>query len=197
MIVATLSACTKFNGTPLESTLGKNENLITYSYALADQLVASAFPPLMPRHPEMPILTTTFVNNNDLKQTSRFGRVIQEHLTSRLTQLGYTVKETKLQNTMSIEPRSGETMLSRHLHEINASQSPQAIVVGTYSYTDRTMYITTRLVNPATSNIIASVDKQLVMDENVLAMFGLQTLKSSDPEMIAAPGESMLNSVLY
>jgi hypothetical protein len=196
LLLLCLSGCTYFNGTRLESYLGADENLISLSYKISEDLEEKAVPQLMPRHPDQPLLTTTFVDNNDLNQTSRFGRILQEHITSRFVQLGYTVREIKLRNDLLIRPKSGEIILSRDLKMINPSLAAQAILVGTYSYTRRTMYISARLINPENSTIISSMDYQLIMDDNVLAMFGLKIAKD-DPYTIEKPRESVINKIFY
>ena len=187
--------CSSFNCTPLESILGANTNLVKFSFTIADNLVHRAMPPLIPRHPDMPILVTTFVDNNQLEKTSRFGRVLQEHITSRLVQTGYTVREIKLSSTINIKPKSGETILSRNLAQLNAEQKAQAILVGTISRTNKILYISARLVNPVNNNILATDDYQLCMDENILAMFGLMNQHGSD-ESISEPRQPLLNPIL-
>lgn len=184
-LVCFVSGCTRFNCTRLEDLLGADTNLISFSYKIADRLTASALPPLVPLNPDMPILVTTFVDNNDLEKTSQFGRTMQEHIASRLVQLGYSVKEIKLSNHLLIEPRSGETILSRDLKKLSQSQKAQAILVGTISYTNRTMYISTRLINPVSANVITSDDYRLCMDDQILAMLGLQ--RAERDEMIREP----------
>ncbi len=189
------SGCASFNGTRLEPLLGGDTNLIHFSYAVADHLAERALPPLMPHQPDMPILVTTFVDNNDLQQTSRFGRTLQEHIASRFVQLGYTIRELKLANTLHIEPKSGETILSRDLTQLNQGQQAQAILVGTTSRSGRVLYISARLINPVNNNILATDDYQLYMDDNILAMFGLQRQNDSD-KPIKEPRQPFLNSIL-
>jgi len=189
-----LTGCSSFNCTRLENLLGDNTNLIKLSYTIADTLIQRAMPPLFPRHPDMPILVTTLVDNNNLSQTSRFGRVLQEHITSRFVQLGYTVKEIKLTSTLSINPGSGETILSRDLALLTGAQQAQAIFAGTLSHTSNIMYISTRIINPVNGNIIATNDTRLCMDENILAMFGLQRQDGLD-EPIQEPSQPFLNSI--
>lgn len=194
-----LAGCSAFNCTPLEKNLGAEENLITLAARISDNLTLQAFPPLMPRQPDLPILITTFVNNDNLQETSRFGRILQEHITSHLVQLGYTSTELKLRDSLLMQEQSGETMLSRDTKDINAKQtvSAQAIVVGTYSYTNRTMYISARLLNPKNRNIISSYDLRLCMDDNVLAMFGLQRPPSTSGDEIEPPRNSLINRLFY
>ncbi len=196
LVPLSLSGCSKFNGTKLEGVLGGEQNLVSLSYDITKKLEETAVPRLMPRNPDQPLLVTTFVDNNDLTQTSRFGRILQEHITSRFVQFGYTVKELKLRDSLLIQPKSGETMLSRDLNLISPSVSAQAILVGTYSYTNRTMYISARLINPANSTIISSVDYRLVMDQNVMAMFG-QKMADNEQYTIDKPRESLIDKIFY
>ncbi len=192
-----LSGCSYFNGTRLEGYLGADENLISLSYKIAENIEKNAFPPIMPRDPDRPLLITTFVDNNDLNRTSRFGRILQEHITSRFVQLGYTVKEIKLRKDLLIRRKSGELMLSRDLRHLNPTLEAQAILVGTYSFTNRTMYISARLVNPETSTIMSSADYNLIMDENVLAMFGLKMAADNPDNLIDKPKESYFDKIFY
>jgi TolB-like protein len=187
--------CASFNCTRLESLLGGNTNLIQLSYGIADHLAERAMPPMVPGHPDMPVLVTTFVDNNDLHQTSRFGRTLQEHIASRLVQLGYTVREIKLAKTLHVEPGSGETILSRDLTQLSDGQPAQAIIAGTVSRTNRILYISARLINPVNNNILATDDYQLCMDDDILAMFQLQR-QPEDDKPIEAPRHPLLNSIL-
>lgn len=190
-----LTGCSSFNCTRLGKLLGNDTDLIKFSYAISEALVQQASPPLIPRHPDMPILVTTPVDNNNLSKTSHFGRVLQEHITSRFVQLGFTVKEIKLANTLQINQKSGETILSRDLSKLKGAQEAQAIFAGTLSHSAGIMYISTRLINPTNSNIIATDDNRLCMDENILTMFGLQHQDNVE-KPIEEPSEPFLNSVL-
>ena len=195
VMLLALAGCSDLNGTRLEKFFGKDTNLIDLSYEITDQLAESAMPPLVPRHPGMPVLVATFVDNNDLTKTSPLGRLLQEHIASRLVQHGYTVREIKLTSTISIEPRSGETVLSRELGKIGGELKAQAILVGTLSRSDRNLYISARLIVPTNGNILASYDRQLHLDDNLLAMLGLRRHGDID-NPIAEPPPPRLNRML-
>jgi len=195
LMLTLFSGCSYFNETRFESSLGKDVNLIKYSNDIADDLINSSFPPLIPRQPQMAILTTTFVDNNDLTQTSHFGRLLQENIGSRFVQLGYSVNEIKLRKNLFIEEKSGETILSRQLNLIKPTQKAQAVLIGTISQAQRTMYISARLVNPETGAILSSNSYRLYMDQNVLAMFNLSV--AGTEQGIKDPSEPFMNKVLY
>lgn len=197
LIASVLAGCSAFNTTRFAGVLGTEENLIHVAYSIAENLERQAFPPLLPRHPQQPILTTTFVNNNNLAETSQFSRVLQEHLTSRFVQLGYTVREIKLRNELQIEPLNGEKILSRNLSQIQQKQTAQAISVGTYSVADRAIYLSARMIDPTNSNIISSVDYKLIMDNNMMAMFGLRPRSQETMDGIVEPRVSLMTRLLY
>lgn len=189
-----LSGCgsTKFNCTPLERFLGKNTDLVNFSYQIADNLAGKASPPLMPMALNKPILMTTPVDNSNLQQTTTFGRILQEHVRSRFVQLGYTVRETKLENQLHITQGSGETMLTRDQDKLKSEHLAQAIFVGTITRADRTLYISMRLINPHNHNIISSDDYTLCVDGHIYAALGLNT---GYDDMIQEPERPFLNSI--
>ena len=195
LALLSLSGCANLNCTRLEGLLGGKTNLVTFSYKIAEDLVEQAMPPLTPMHPEMPVLVTTFVSNSDLEKTGSFGRLLQEHITSRLVQLGYTVRELKMANNLYIEQQSGETILTRDLSELTPNLQAQAIAVGTFTRTNRILYLSTRLINPSNNNIISSNDYKLCMDDDILAMFGLQRYMDNT-NSITEPSQPILNKIL-
>jgi TolB-like protein len=187
-----IAGCSDLNGTRFEKTLGKDTDLINFSYQIAENLVERSMPPLIPMHPDMPIMVTTFVDNNDLTKTTRFGKLVQEHISSRMVQLGYSVREIKLTKTINIDPKLGETVLSRDLTKISGEVQAQAILAGTFSRSDRMLYISARLIAPENTNIIATYDTQLYMDDNLLALFGLRRQDEIE-NPIAEPKQPNLN----
>ena len=195
LLFLSLSGCANLNCTRLEGLLGGKTNLVTFSYKIAEDLVEQAMPPLTPMHPEMPVLVTTFVSNSNLEKTSSFGRLLQEHIASRLVQLGYTVRELKMANNLYIEQQSGETILTRDLSELTPNLQAQALAVGTFTRTNRILYLSTRLIDPSNNNIISSNDYKLCMDDDILAMFGLQRYMDNT-NSISEPSQPILNKIL-
>lgn len=194
-LLGLIAGCSSnLNCTRIEGLLGGDVNLVKLGEDVTDTLIKQSFPPLLPRQLDQPVLITTPVDNNDLTDTSSFGRSLQNHILSRFVQQGFVVKEAKLRRDVLIKAREGEFMLSRHLDELADKQRAQAVVVGTYSLAGRIMYLSVRLVSPGDRTILASYDKRLCLDENSLRMLGLQF---SDEDEVEPPRESFLDKILY
>ncbi len=111
------------------------------------------------------IIIASFVNVNNLEESSTFGRIIAEQISSRLSQAGYKVCEMKLrQKSIFMEKEKGEFLLSRDLHEVVRKHNASAVVVGTYGEGNRSIYVSARIVSTADSTIISSCDFSIPMD---------------------------------
>ena len=87
-LVAILSSCATSKEVP-------DPDLTAASYGAADKLIeGSQYGLARDRN----IVVATFVNINDLEDSSTLGRLIAEQVSSRLTQVGYRVVELKLRN---------------------------------------------------------------------------------------------------
>ncbi len=107
--------------------------------------------------PERPIIVASLVSIDDIQKSSTFGRMSSEIIASRLSQVGYSVKELKMsQNQIYIKKAEGEFVLSRDIQNVATRNNVQAIVVGTYAINkvgSRHINICLKVVDPV-SNII-------------------------------------------
>lgn len=196
-ILLLISGCSRFNCSPLKPLLGDDLDLVRLGYEIGDQLITRSRPPIMPGNPEQPVLIATFVSNDDLNKTSSFGRVLQDHVSSRFVRQGFAVREVKLRRDLFIRKRNGEFMLSRDLDLIDRRQKAQAVVVGTYSLANRLLYLSVRLVSPVDRTILAAVDKRVCLDEDSLRMLGLKAADDTRTDEIEPPSRSLLNKIFY
>lgn len=148
-------------------TSAKEKNLVKVCYSIADTLIENLRRPL---NPEQTVLVASLVNVRDMGQSSNFGRITAEYITSRLGQQGYAVREVKLRNTLYMQEKGGEFLLSRSLHNISKRHAAQAVVVGTYAWAFDHVYVAVRMVQAADGSIISSCDTQLPLT------FGLRTM---------------------
>jgi TolB-like protein len=144
------------------------DNLVYASYEIADKLIENLDTDLSP---DRPILVASFVDVNDIENSSSFGRMMAEYICSRLGKNGYTVVEMKLRDSIYIKEKAGEFLLSRKVKDISAAHEAQAVVVGTYARARRDIYISARLVQADNSKILSSFDVKIRLSENLLYMF--------------------------
>jgi hypothetical protein len=153
---------------------------------------------LIPQQSDQPILVTTLVNNDQLDQTSSFGRSFQNNIAAGFSKRGYGVKELKLRRNLLVELHKGEFMLTRNLAEMAPVQRAQAVVVGTYTLVNRVLYLSVRLVSPATQSIRGTYEEKIYLDDNTLRLFGFKFADGADSdEVIRPPKPSVLDSILY
>ncbi len=117
------------------------------------------------------ILAATFVDINDLSKSSPFGRIISEHISSRLSQHEYQVKELKLrQNSIFIKKGEGEFILSREIADISDENDADAILAGTYAVSKYSVFVSVRVIRAEDSILIASYDFQIELNGNVKSL---------------------------
>lgn len=102
-----------------------------------------------------PVLITSFVRLDQLKETSEFGRVIGESLINELSNRGFTIIEYRGQMAISINDQ-GEYFISRKPHELKGSVPSTYVVVGTYSRQAGRVILNARVIDNITGKIISS-----------------------------------------
>ncbi|MGA1979652.1 MAG: FlgO family outer membrane protein [Sedimentisphaerales bacterium] len=145
-----------------------NSDVITAANYKAAEYLVEKLPEEMFK--DSPLLVASFVNVDDLNQSSTFGRTVSEQISSRLKQLGYTAIEMKLRTTIFIKEGSGEFLLSRELSDISTKHRAQAVVVGSYAAASDRVYLTVRVINVTDSTILASYDYNIPMTRDIFKM---------------------------
>ena len=137
-------------------------DLVGVSYIIVNDLENSLKAPISQ---DDTIIVASFVDVNNLQVSSSFGRIMAEQVGSRLAQKGYKVKELKLrQNSVFVEEGKGEFLLSREIKDLSLNHSASAVVVGTYARSRDKIYVSTRIVAPEDSVILASADYGIPAD---------------------------------
>ncbi len=121
---------------------------------------------------QRPLIVTSFVDIDDVRHSSTFGRMIGEQVGSRFAQSGYQVIELKMRHDIFVPSpeqnvSSGEFMLSRELRDLSFEHDAQGVVVGTYAAAKNIVYVTLKVVDARNNIIVYSTDYSLPMDENI------------------------------
>ncbi len=116
----------------------------------------------------LPILSTSFVNLDELKETSAFGRLMGVRVASRFSQHGYRIVELRLgKGSVMIQEKNGALVLSKETARLDGSHDAQAIIVGTYSLGENRAYISAKIVGIRDNTVISSYDFSMRMDETL------------------------------
>ncbi len=146
-----------------QAFVGKADSLVDISHKAGDMLERNLLEFL---DRTLPILSTSFVNLDNLKETSALGRLIGEQIASRFSQHGYKVIELRLSNgKVLVQEKNGELALSREMSRLNREHAAQAIIVGTYCIIENRAFLSTRLVSTLDNSILSSYSFSVKMDE--------------------------------
>ncbi len=112
-----------------------------------------------------PLIVASFVNIDNIQESSTFGRIIGEQVGSRFSQNGYPVVEVKMRaDSVMVREGTGELVLSRHLQDLSFEHSAQAVVAGTYAQAKDFVYVTMKLIRAEDGIIVYSYDYRMPMD---------------------------------
>ena len=111
-------------------------------------------------------VAASFVNIDDLSQSSAFGRIISQQLASQFSSRGYKLVEMLLRKDIYIKQKEGEFLLSRQLMDVALEHNVQAAIVGTYAVGASSVYVTAKVIDPSNRVVLASHDYELPLGPN-------------------------------
>ena len=152
----------------------KDTSLVDASHDAADELIDHIQDDRVlsfDLSPHKPVIVASFVNIDNVQNSSRLGRMIAEQMGSRFIQHGYQVIEMKLRtNSIFIEKERGELILSRELRDISVEHDAQAVIVGTYAAASQVVYVTAKVIRTSDGVIMASHDYSLPLGPDTKSM---------------------------
>ena len=95
---------------------------------------------------------------------------MSESVSARFTQSHYRMVEMKFQNSVYMKRSEGELMLTRQIRDIAHAHQAQAVVVGTYSRANSTVFINLKVVKPESNIVIGAQDYSLRINRDVCMM---------------------------
>lgn len=98
---------------------------------------------------------------------SVLGRALAGHVTSTLHDLGYKVVALNLTQTLQMR-QTGELALSRDVQELlKADVTADALITGTYYLTKSRVYVTSRLIAPASGEIMSVHEASMPLSDDI------------------------------
>ncbi len=147
-------------------TLDNKYYSINHNHEAAQQLVDHA----KNRLTREPLIAASFVNINNLTESSALGRSISQQFATVFTTNGYQVFELLLRKDIYVKQDSGEFMLSRELKDISRTHHAQAVIVGTYAIGETRVYVTAKVINADSGVVISAHDYSLPIDKDTNAL---------------------------
>lgn len=131
---------------------------------LADQLLAT-----MPNQSltGLVAMPTSFVNQDNVQQSSPFGRLVGESLIYEFNQRGFPVREYRLPGYIDIIPQQGDFALLRKGLVNTVGEKWAALIIGTYYRTPDAVFVNARLVRAADGMVLRTGQLVLVNNELV------------------------------
>ncbi|MEY2909692.1 MAG: hypothetical protein RLZZ602_2215 [Pseudomonadota bacterium] len=118
------------------------------------------------------LLVASFADLNALEQSSPLGRLLGQQCSSEIVAKGYQVTELLLAESIYIDPQQGELLLSRDLEQIAAQHDADVVVVGTYTASAETVYVTAKVVRSNDARVLAANNFEIPVNREVISLLG-------------------------
>ncbi len=124
------------------------------------------------------ILVSDFVNLDKLKNRSKLGFLLSDHLKNELLNKDILVREVELSDNFQYG-KSGLNLLTRNRNDINKKfvDNSKYAVVGTYSITRANLIVFIKLIDIRNGNILSSSSAKTSIDDEILELEGLKDKK--------------------
>lgn len=143
-------------------------SLESVTYTATDRLERNLIHPV---DRVFPILFTSFVDIDRLSVSSTLGRLMGEHVASRMAQHGYRLVDPKLRSgPLVIREGVGELALSRELRDVRTYPDAQAVLVGMYSVVDNMAIVSLRLLHRADNAMLAAHEFSMYLTPTLLKL---------------------------
>lgn len=147
----------------------KDDDLVEVSYEAVEQLLQNLKQPLPKGNL---VVINSLVNVGDLGQSMPFGRIVSDQISSAMHRNGYRVMGMELPTEIFSKNEAGILELPEKTKEALDNVHANALVIGTYAAGRKNVYVSLRVVDIATQNIISTTDYSIPMgpDARVMAL---------------------------
>jgi len=155
LLAASLSGCGAFRNYEV-----KDANLVDVSYDAVDDLQKR-----LTRKPAKNslIIVTTLLNVDNLNKTSAFGRIVSDQIASAFHKAGYQIIGMELPIDLFVMQEDGTLHLSDDTQKLLRRYRAAVLVGGVYAPGKKNSYVSLRVIETATKNIISSTDYSIPM----------------------------------
>jgi TolB-like protein len=170
LALTSLSGCGIYN----QYHYVKDDDLVEVSYEVTEHLLLNLKQPL-PKGSL--IVVNSLVNVNDLGQTLPFGRIVSDQITSALSRSSYRVMGMELPTEIFAKNDAGILALPEKTKQALNDVHANALVLGTYAAGQKNVYVSLKVVELATQNVISSTDYSIPMGPDAKRLTTLPQVK--------------------
>ncbi|WKJ90524.1 FlgO family outer membrane protein [Methylomonas montana] len=145
----------------------KDDNLVEVSYQVVNQLILDLRQPL-PRGSL--VVINSLVNVDDLGQSLPFGRIVSDQISSAFHRSGYQVMGMELPTEIFAKNEAGILQLPEKTKEALNNVGAKAVVIGSFAPGHDNVYVSLRVVEIASQNVISSADYSVPMGPDAKAL---------------------------
>jgi len=172
-ITTSLSGCLTNYRKPIEDV-----DLVEVSYDAVDTLLEQLSQPI----PEGSlIVVSTLVNVDDLNQTSAFGRIVSDQIASALNNSGYRIRGMEMRTELFVKEGGGMLHLTDETKKTLEEHNASALVVGVFAAGRVSAYVSLRIVDINSKNIISSTDFSVPMGPDARVLLKLKQTGDAKP----------------
>lgn len=157
-----LSGCNRFSRPEI-----KDDDLVEVSYQVVNQLILDLRQP-MPKGSL--VVINSLVNVDDLGQALPFGRIVSDQISSAFHRAGYQVMGMELPTEIFAKNEVGILQLPEKTKEALNNVGAKAVVIGSFAPGHNNVYVSLRIVDIASQNVIASTDYSVSMGPDARAL---------------------------
>lgn len=162
LALTTLSGCYRFSRPEI-----KDDNLVEVSYQVVNQLILDLRQPL-PKGSL--VVINSLVNVDDLGQSLPFGRIVSDQISSAFHRSGYQVMGMELPTEIFAKNEAGILQLPEKTKEALNNVGAKAVVIGSFAPGHDNVYVSLRVVEIASQNVISSTDYSVPMGPDAKAL---------------------------
>ncbi|NOT10657.1 MAG: hypothetical protein HOP23_02295 [Methylococcaceae bacterium] len=168
----------------------KDADLIEVSNDVTDELREKAMRSI-PKNSL--ILVSTLLNVNDRQETSAFGRIISDQIASSFHNSGFRIIGMELPIDLFSMKEGGTLHLTDEIKTMLKPYNGAVIVGGVYAAGKRNTYVSLRIVDLYTKNIISSTDISIPMGPDARKLLQSEKLNPDGSPISSdkAPAESL------
>lgn len=175
LLMPLLNACTRnYHQSAIEDV-----DLIEVSYNSVKTLLAQ-MNPTIPKGSL--VVVSTLVNVNDLNQTSAFGRIVSDQIASAFHNSGYLIKGMEMPTANFVKVDGGFLNLTEETKQNLKDKNVSALVAGVFAAGSNSAYVSLRVVNIDSLEVISSTDFSVPMGPDTSVLLKSKATGEAEPE---------------